>query len=157
MGVRGINLGLVNENTPLEYRNRVVGMLVVKDPNTQVLTLSEKGIGKRSPVSEYRLTSRGSKGVKTIQVTPKTGNLVAVIEVQEDDQLMVITRDGITIRTPIKDIREAGRATQGVKIINLKANDSIAAITKIAERDDEEELEGAQGEDSANDNAATPA
>jgi DNA gyrase subunit A len=146
MGVRGINLGLVNESTPLEYRNRVVGMLVVKDPNTQVLTLSEKGIGKRSPVSEYRLTSRGSKGVKTIQVTPKTGNLVAVIEVQEDDQLMVITRDGITIRTPIKDIREAGRATQGVKIINLKANDSIAAITKIAERDDDEELEGAEGE-----------
>jgi DNA gyrase subunit A len=133
MGVRGIKLEGAG--------NALIGMIVVKNPDTQVLVLSEKGIGKRSMLEEYPTNNRGGKGVKTIQISNKTGALIGIVEVVETDELMVITRDGITIRTPVKDIRLASRATQGVKVINIKASDDIAAISKIAESEEDESNE----------------
>lgn len=130
-GVRGVTLS--NEE------DAVVGMVCAETTSTQVLVVSENGYGKRSEIEEYRITNRGGKGVKTINVTEKTGYLIAIIGVKDEDDLMIITRGGITIRTPIEDLRVQGRATQGVRLINLKGNQTIAAVTCVEK---EEEIEG---------------
>jgi len=136
-GVRGVTLA--NEN------DEVVGMVCAEDLNTQILVVSEKGFGKRSEIEEYRITNRGGKGVKTINITEKTGVLIAILGVKDDEDLMIITRSGVAIRTPIEDLRVMGRNTQGVKLINLKGSESIAAVTKVTKEEEEEE-EGSTGE-----------
>ncbi|MBQ0093695.1 MAG: DNA gyrase subunit A [Bacteroidales bacterium] len=136
-GVRGINLA---EN------DEVVG-LITYDPNSDdaadhtVLVVSENGYGKRSDPQEYRLTARGSKGVKTLNITDKTGSVVAIKNVTAQNDLMIITRSGLTIRMPVDGIREAGRATQGVKLINLREGDGIAAVSVVAHADNDSETE----------------
>src|SRR5487761_2008074 len=130
--------------------DEVVGMICVKkdDPDISVLVVSSKGFGKRTAVEEYRTTNRGGKGVKTINVTEKTGSLIGLLEVNEKEDLMITCKSGVTIRTSIATIREAGRATQGVKLIRLDDGDEIAAITKLDEHEvieeTDETLEGAE-------------
>lgn len=153
--------------------DEVVGMCCInkEDRNKTILVVSEKGIGKRSLLDEYneetkeweeiyRITNRGGKGVKTINVTDKTGNLVGFLAVEESDDLFITCTSGVTIRTHVKDIRVAGRATQGVRLINLAEGDKIAAIAKIAEQDEDDDLgENTEGEtphsDEANNNSIT--
>ncbi len=132
IGVSGISVD--NET------NEVVGMICVNsdDPEISVLVVSAKGFGKRTAVEEYRITNRGGKGVKTINVTDKTGPLIGILCVTEKEDLMITCKSGVTIRTSIATIREAGRATQGVKLIRLDDGDEIAAITKLSEPDEEE-------------------
>jgi DNA gyrase subunit A len=121
--------------------DEVVGMICVNaaDPEVSVLVVSAKGYGKRTAAEEYRITNRGGKGVKTINVTEKTGSLIGMLNVNETQDLMITCKSGVTIRTSIASIREAGRATQGVKLIKLDDGDEIAAITSINEREDEED------------------
>ncbi len=141
-GVRAISID-DNDN------DEVVGMICIDDPQTNVLVVSEKGYGKRSELEEYRITNRGGKGVKTMNITDKTGQLVAIKDVVDGDDLMIINKSGILIRIAVDTLRVMGRATQGVRLINLRDNDEIAAVTKVkAEHfeDDEEEF----GEDSEN-------
>ncbi len=123
-GVRGITLG--NE------QDEVVGMICVKNEDENVLVVSENGYGKRSDVEDYRMTNRGGKGVKTINITEKTGNLIAIKSVVDANDLMIITQNGLTIRLPISDIRVMGRAAQGVKLINLKDDDKIASVARVS-------------------------
>ena len=111
--------------------DRVVGMICLKNSESSLLTLSEKGYGKRSSIQDYRITHRGRKGVKTIQITKKTGNLVGILNVTEKDEIMIINKSGITIRMSMEKIRVIGRNTQGVKLISLNKNDKIASIAKI--------------------------
>jgi len=120
--------------------DEVVGMICVNshDPDVSVLVVSSKGFGKRTAVEEYRITNRGGKGVKTINVTEKTGSLIGLLNVNEREDLMITCKSGVTIRTSIATIREAGRATQGVKLIRLDDGDEIAAITKLSEHEEEE-------------------
>jgi DNA gyrase subunit A len=125
-GVRGINLD-DEEGT----NNEVIGMITIENPETNVLVVSEKGFGKRSDIEEYRVTNRGGKGVKTLNVTDKTGSLIAIKDVNDNDDLMIITKSGITIRLAVKDLRVIGRATQGVRLINLGDNDEIASVAKV--------------------------
>jgi len=132
-GVRGIRLA--NDD------DEVIGMVAVNDMDSEILVVSQKGYGKRSSLEDYRETNRGGKGVKTISVTDKTGGLVALKNVQDDDGLMIINKSGVAIRINVSDLRVMGRATQGVRLINLKGNDSIAAVAKVAKEDDEEENE----------------
>jgi len=132
-GVRGIRLA--NEN------DEVIGMIAVESEDANVLVVSEKGYGKRSSIADYRITNRGGKGVKTINVTDKTGGLISIKNVTDDDDLMIITKKGITIRMHVDALRVMGRATQGVKLINLKGNDEIAAVAKVFRDRDEEEDE----------------
>ena len=135
-GVRGINL---------EEDDKVIGMVCVSRADTQLLVVSEKGYGKRSDIEDYRITSRGAKGVKTLNITDKTGTLVAIKEVTDDDDLMIITKNGIAIRIKIADLRVMGRNTQGVRLIRLNETDAIASVTRII-REDEEEETGETGE-----------
>ncbi|MGZ3838025.1 MAG: DNA gyrase subunit A [Flavisolibacter sp.] len=133
--------------------DEVVGMICVNPstPDRTVMVVSEKGFGKRSPVDEYRITNRGGKGVKTISVTEKTGRLVGIVDVSEKEDLMITCRSGVMIRMKVSDIREQGRATQGVKLIRIDEGDEIAAITKIDVQDEPEVLdEVAEGEDTTN-------
>ncbi len=123
-GVRGINLGE-------EKGNEVVGMIAMPDQASNVMVVSEKGYGKRSEIEEYRVTKRGGKGVKTINITDKTGNLIAIKDVTDKDGLMIINRSGIIIRLAISELRVIGRATQGVRLINMKEGDEIAAVSKV--------------------------
>ena len=124
----------------------------IEDKSRTVLVVSEKGYGKRTPIDEYRITNRGGKGVKTINVTDKTGKLVGILDVTEKEDLMITCVSGITIRMPIAQISELGRATQGVKLIRLDNDDAIAAITTLQEMsvetatDESGEIEGAAGE-----------
>lgn len=134
-GVRGINLGE-------EKDNEVVGMIAMPDQNSNVMVVSQKGYGKRSEIEEYRVTKRGGKGVKTINITEKTGNLIAIKDVTDKDGLMIINRSGIIIRLAISELRVIGRATQGVRLINMKEGDEIAAVSKV---EVEEEVEVAEG------------
>ncbi len=129
-GVRGIRLA--NEKT-----DEVIGMITVNDMDDNILVVSENGYGKRSNLDDYRITNRGGKGVKTISITQKTGSLVSIKNVTDDDDLMIINKSGIAIRMAVKDLRVMGRATQGVKLINLKGNDSIAAVAKVMSDDDD--------------------
>ncbi len=123
-GVRGINLGD-------EKGNAVVGMIAMPDQSSNVMVVSEKGYGKRSEIEEYRVTKRGGKGVKTINITEKTGNLIAIKDVTDKDGLMIINKSGIIIRLAISELRVIGRATQGVRLINMKETDEIAAVSKV--------------------------
>ena len=130
MGVRGIEL---------EEGNEAIGMICIEpDSQQDVLVLSENGIGKRTDLSEYRITNRGGKGVKTINITDKTGKLVSIQAVTDQNDLMIINRSGITIRTGVEQIRLAGRATQGVRIINLREGDAIASVMAVPKSEDEE-------------------
>ena len=121
--------------------DEVVGMICIDDPQTNVLVVSEKGYGKRSDLEEYRITNRGGKGVKTMNITDKTGQLVAIKDVVDGDDLMIINKSGILIRIAVDTLRVMGRATQGVRLINLRDNDEIAAVTKVKAEDIEEEEE----------------
>ncbi|MCB4235116.1 DNA gyrase subunit A [Kaistella anthropi] len=133
IGVRGISL---------EDNDEVIGMIVVNDvQNETVLVVSEKGYGKRTAVEDYRVTNRGGKGVITLNITEKTGNLIAIQNVTDEDGLMIINKSGVAIRMGMNEIRVMGRNTQGVKMINLKNNDSIAAIAKVEMDKDVEEVE----------------
>jgi len=132
-GVRGIRLQHDNDE--------VIGMIAVNDMESNILVVSENGYGKRSSLEDYRITNRGGKGVKTISITEKTGNLVSIKNVTDDDDLMIINKSGIAIRMAVKDLRVMGRATQGVKLINLKGKDSIAAVAKVMHDEDEVELD----------------
>ncbi|MFZ2431186.1 MAG: DNA gyrase subunit A [Lutibacter sp.] len=127
-GVRGITLA--------NKHDEVIGMIAVDDLNSDILVVSENGYGKRSKLEDYRITNRGGKGVKTINITDKTGSLVAIKNVKDDDDLMIINKSGITIRLAVGDLRVMGRATQGVKLINIKDNDSIAAVAKVMHEED---------------------
>lgn len=139
-GVRGISLD--NEN------DEVIGMICVNNPENNILVVSEKGYGKQSALEDYRITNRGGKGVKTMKVTDKTGELVSVLEVTNDEDLMIITKKGTLIRLSLESLRVMGRATQGVRLINLKGSDSIAAIAKVpAEINEDEELQETMNED----------
>ena len=120
-------------------------MVAVDDFESNILVVSENGYGKRSSLDDYRITNRGGKGVKTISITEKTGNLVSIKNVTDDDDLMIINKSGIAIRMEVADLRVMGRATQGVKLINLKGNDSIAAVAKVM-KDEEEEAENLESE-----------
>lgn len=115
--------------------NEVIGMICIDNLSANVLVVSEKGYGKRSEIDEYRITNRGGKGVKTINITDKTGNLVAIKSVTDENDLMIITKNGITIRMNVKNLRVMGRATQGVRLINIQDNDEIAAVTKVDHED----------------------
>ncbi|MCM2301195.1 MAG: DNA gyrase subunit A [Flavobacteriaceae bacterium] len=128
-GVRGITLA--------DDHDEVVGMVAVDDMESNILVVSEKGYGKQSSLDDYRITNRGGKGVKTINITEKTGYLVAIKNVMEEDDLMIINKSGLTIRIAVADLRVMGRATQGVKLINIKENDSIAAVAKVMPDDEE--------------------
>tara|TARA_B100000963_G_scaffold84798_1_gene72450 strand:- start:5195 stop:7690 length:2496 start_codon:yes stop_codon:yes gene_type:complete len=130
-GVRGITLADANDE--------VVGMVSVNDMDTNILVVSENGFGKRSNLDDYRITNRGGKGVKTISITDKTGTLVTIKNVTDQDDLMIINKSGIAIRMAVSDLRVMGRATQGVKLINLREDDSIAAVAKVMKDDDEVE------------------
>lgn len=132
-GVRGITLA--------GEEDAVVGMVTVEKYDEDILVVSEKGYGKRSSIDDYRITNRGGKGVKTLNITDKTGKLVAARGVADKNDLMVINRSGITIRVPVSDIRTTGRATQGVKLINLRNNDSIAAVSQVKVDDHQNENE----------------
>ncbi len=123
-----------------EDNDCVVGMVCVNpsDENTTILVVSEKGLGKRSPLSEYPTHGRGGKGVKTLQVTSKTGALVAIKAVAEEDDLMITTSAGVTIRTRVRDISVLGRATQGVKIIRLDEGDEIADVAAVKPEEEED-------------------
>ena len=133
-GVIGIDL-----NDEEGGNNEVIGMICIDNPESNVLVVSDKGYGKRSDIDEYRVTNRGGKGVKTINITDKTGNLVAIKSVTDANDLMIITKNGITIRMNISDLRVMGRATQGVRLINIQDSDSIAAVTKVDHEDEQEE------------------
>ena len=139
IGVRGISL---------EENDEVIGMIAVNDvENESVLVVSEKGYGKRTAVEDYRITNRGGKGVITLNITEKTGNLIAIQSVTDEDGLMIINKSGVAIRMGMNEMRVMGRNTQGVKVINLKNNDEIAAIAKVEmDKDVEEDLENEEGE-----------
>jgi len=132
-GVRGITLA--------DDSDEVIGMVSVHNFDEDILVVSENGYGKRSPIEDYRLTNRGGKGVKTISITDKTGGLVAIKNVSDSDDLMIINKSGIAIRMSVEDLRTMGRATQGVRLINLRENDSIAAVAKVMK--DEDDLDDA--------------
>jgi DNA gyrase subunit A len=140
-GVKGI---WIDEDIPTE---KVIGMVCVSDPEVQqLLVVSEKGFGKRSEVEDYRLTNRGGKGVKALNITEKTGNLVAIKEVNDNNDLMIITKAGILIRTSVAELRVMGRNTQGVKLIRLKnESDEISSVTKIEKEPEPEEVEVVDG------------
>lgn len=134
-GVRGITLA--------NDKDEVVGMIAVDDMSRDILVVSENGYGKRSSLEDYRITNRGGKGVKTISITDKTGSLVAIKDVSDSDDLMIINKSGIAIRLEVADLRVMGRATQGVKLINLRNGDSIAAVAKVMKDEDDVETDEA--------------
>ena len=131
-GVRGVSLA--------DEQDEVIGMVTVHNEEDHILVVSEKGYGKRSSMEDYRVTNRGGKGVKTISITEKTGGLVAIKNVTDSDDLMIINKSGIAIRLGVEDLRVMGRATQGVKLINIRENDSIAAVAKVVKEEEEEIL-----------------
>jgi DNA gyrase subunit A len=146
-GVRGVSISGTDE---------VVGMICIADPTSTILVVSEKGYGKRSYLNDpedgepvYRITNRGGKGVKTISITEKTGNLMAIKNVTDEDDLMIITQSGMTIRMHVADIRVMGRAAQGVRLINLKGKEVIAAVAQVPHSEDEDE-NGEMGDDLEN-------
>ncbi|WP_009033703.1 DNA gyrase subunit A [Indibacter alkaliphilus] len=145
-GVKAIKLSDVNDE--------VVGMVCASREDANLLVVSEKGYGKRSPLDEYRITNRGGKGVKAMNVTEKTGSLVAIKEVVDSDDLMIINKSGITIRTPVANLRVMGRATQGVRLIKLSENDQISSVEKIEK--DEDEVEENQDIQNQDESTGTP-
>ncbi|MEZ0006523.1 DNA gyrase subunit A [Flavobacterium sp. 28YEA47A] len=149
-GVRGITLG--------HDKDEVIGMVSVNDMESEILVVSENGYGKRSSLEDYRITNRGGKGVKTLNITDKTGELISINNVTDADDLMIINKSGLTIRMEVSDLRVMGRATQGVRLINIKGNDSIAAVTKVIREEvideTEEDAENTTIEASTNDDTA---
>jgi DNA gyrase subunit A len=137
-GVRGVSLAGPDD--------RVVGIAAISSPETHLLVVSEKGYGKRSDIGDYRITRRGGKGVKTMNITEKTGNLVAIKEVTDNDELMIINKSGITIRLEVSCLRVMGRATQGVRLIKLTEKDSISSVAKIEIVDKENKAPGCEDE-----------
>ena len=150
-GVRGMTLDE-------DGQDEVVGMICIKNPETEtIMVVSEQGYGKRSELEDYRITNRGGKGVKTMQITEKTGRLVAIKSVTDENDLMIINKSGITIRLKVADVRVMGRATQGVRLINLeKRNDEIGSVCKVTSEAAEENIENLPDEDDAN-TTGTPA
>jgi DNA gyrase subunit A len=147
-GVRGITLA--------HNSDEVIGMISVDDMESNILVVSENGYGKRSSLEDYRITNRGGKGVKTISITDKTGSLVSIKNVTDEDDLMIINKSGIAIRMAVEDLRVMGRATQGVKLINLKGNDSIAAVAKVMKEEEKEEAEDLSSEASTSEETSNP-
>jgi DNA gyrase subunit A len=146
-GVKGITLA--NDD------DFVVGMICIDNPDQTILVVSENGFGKRSLLDDYRITNRGGKGVKTISITEKTGGLIAIENVTDNDDLMIINRSGLTIRLHVDTLRVMGRATQGVKLIELNTDDQIAAVTCVPKEepdDDEEEDNVAENNDTTTEN-----
>jgi DNA gyrase subunit A len=131
-GVRGIRLG--------SAKDEVIGMICLEDETMDILVVSENGYGKKSKIEDYRVTNRGGKGVKTLNITPKTGNLIAIKVVYENDDLMIINKSGILIRMSVSSLRVMGRATQGVRLINLRDDDRIASVARVEVDEDEEEI-----------------
>lgn len=144
-GVKAVTLA--NED------DEVIGMVCLEDQAQNILVVSENGYGKRSQSDEYRKTNRGTKGVKTINITEKTGKLISIKDVNDDDDIMIMNRSGITIRLAVNTLRVMGRATQGVKLINMKKNDIIASVVKV--QHEEEDTETSQGEDVQSSNQET--
>jgi len=143
-GVRGVRLE--NEN------DEVIGMVcVLSEDEESIMVVSEKGYGKRTSLDDYRITGRGGKGVKTLQITDKTGGLVSIKSVTDEDELMIINKSGIAIRLPLSGVRIMGRATQGVRLIKLREKDEIASVAKVRTDEEEEDelLEGAEGAEGA--------
>jgi DNA gyrase subunit A len=138
-GVRGMTLDE-------DGQDEVVGMIVINDADTEnIMVVSEQGYGKRSDVEEYRITNRGGKGVKTLDITEKTGKLVAIKTVTDDNDLMIINKSGVVIRLKVADVRIQGRATQGVRLINLgKRNDQISSVCKVTTETEEPEVQDAE-------------
>ncbi|HSL86762.1 MAG TPA: DNA gyrase C-terminal beta-propeller domain-containing protein, partial [Bacteroidales bacterium] len=139
-GVRGIRLA--SEKTDF-----VVGMITVENKEKDILVVAEKGYGKRSDIDEYRITNRGGKGVKTINITEKTGSLIALKDVTDNHDLMIITQFGNILRSPVSALRVMGRATQGVRLINLKENDIIASVACVLVNEGTEDAGGENGEE----------
>jgi DNA gyrase subunit A len=143
-GVKGITL-----SDP--KKDEVIGMICVLGEDESILVVAENGMGKRSSIEDYRITNRGGKGVKTINITKKTGALIALKSVTDENDLMIMNKSGIMIRLKVATLRVMGRATQGVKLINLKEGDAIAAVTKVEIGEDEDELmEGEEGLEAEN-------
>ncbi|MFA5245018.1 MAG: DNA gyrase subunit A [Pedobacter sp.] len=142
-GVRGVTLA--------HGKDEVVGMISINNPDVTVLVVSENGYGKRTDIDDYRVTNRGGKGVRTINVTDKTGELIAIKDVTDNDDLMIINKSGIVIRIGVGDLRVMGRATQGVKLITLKGDDSIASIAKVEREEEDEDNETGAEEGTVND------
>ncbi|MDE0721961.1 MAG: DNA gyrase subunit A [Flavobacteriales bacterium] len=141
MGVKGITLGSPDDE--------VIGMVCVNDTESSILVVSSNGYGKRSAVDDYRITNRGGKGVKTLQITEKTGVLISILNVTNEHDLMIVNKSGITIRMAVEDLRVMGRATQGVRLISLRGKDEIASVCRVPKADDEEvevDVEGAEAE-----------
>jgi len=137
-GVRGVRL----END----QDEVIGMVCVnetEDNDTSIMVVSDKGYGKRTDIGDYRITGRGGKGVKTLSITDKTGNLISIKDVTDENDLMIITRNGIAIRMRMEDVRVMGRATQGVRLIKIRENDNIASVAKVPKVEEE----GEEGEE----------
>jgi DNA gyrase subunit A len=133
-GVKGVTL-----QSP---KDEVIGMIcVTSGDESDILVVAEKGYGKRSAIADYRVTNRGGKGVKTINITDKTGELIAIKNVTDEDDVMIINKSGVAIRLQLSDLRTMGRNTQGVRLINLKGNDEIAAVAKVIRQDEEDEVE----------------
>ncbi len=148
-GVRGINL---------DEGDQVIGMLTVEpDQKPEILVVSENGYGKRTDLDDYRITGRFGKGVKTIQITEKTGKLISIQAVSDENDLMIINRSGLTIRTPVSDIRVTGRTAQGVKIINLRGNDAIASVITVPKSDETEDAQTDDNQTVTEDNENTEA
>jgi DNA gyrase subunit A len=122
-GVRGVRLA--------NPQDEVIGMICLQNIDQDILVVSENGYGKKSKLEDYRVTNRGGKGVKTINITSKTGNLIAIKDVSDNDDLMIINRSGIIIRMAVRDLRVMGRATQGVRLINIKEGDAIASVARV--------------------------
>jgi DNA gyrase subunit A len=137
MGVKGITLGSAEDE--------VIGMVCVNDVDSSILVVSANGYGKRSAVDDYRITNRGGKGVKTLQITEKTGELISILNVTNEHDLMIVNKSGITIRMSVEDLRVMGRATQGVRLISLRGKDEIASVCRVPKADDEEVIEGEDG------------
>jgi DNA gyrase subunit A len=141
--VRGIRLA--NEETDF-----VIGMVTVENKEKDIMVVAERGYGKRSDIDEYRITNRGGKGVKTINITKKTGSLIALKDVTDNHDLMIITQFGNILRSPVSALRVMGRATQGVRLINLRENDIIASVACVLVNDEnEDEIKGEDEENNA--------
>jgi len=141
MGVKGVTLG--------NAQDEVIGMVCVRDTSSDILVVSEQGYGKRSAVDDYRITNRGGKGVKTLNITEKTGELISILNVTDDEDLMIINKSGITIRIAVDSLRVMGRATQGVRLIQLRNKDEIASVTRVPKSEEEDSEISSEGEDGA--------
>ncbi|MGB1075675.1 MAG: DNA gyrase subunit A [Flavobacteriales bacterium] len=141
MGVKGVTLA--------HAQDEVIGMVCVRDASSDILVVSEQGYGKRSAVDDYRITNRGGKGVKTLNITEKTGELINILNVTDDEDLMIINKSGITIRIAVDSLRVMGRATQGVRLIQLRNKDEIASVTRVPKSEEEDTDISSEGEDGA--------